>query len=72
MMTKRELRKYKKKHCFHSCNHCEYKEMCWEELGVEEDSYLLPRIILYIVIPTLIGFGLMYWLICIICAGFMM
>lgn len=72
-MTMKELRKYKLNHCFHSCNHCEYKERCWNELGVEPRKPFPWKFVLTeIALPTVIGFLVMLWLINIICNGFMM
>ena len=72
-MTMKELRRYKRSHCFHSCYHCEYKDTCWKELGVEQRKpFPWKTIIQLVVIPLIIGFLVMFWLINIICAGFMM
>ena len=72
-MTKRELREYKKHHCFHSCNLCDYKKICWEELGVEERPHItLKYVLIHMLLPSVIGFLVMFWLINIICNSFMM
>ena len=72
-MTMRELRKYKKHHCYHSCYHCEHRETCWNELGVEPRKPIHWKFILMnIVLPSVIGFLVMFWLINIICNSYMM
>ena len=72
-MTMRELRKYKRNHCFHSCYHCEHRETCWNELGVERRRPFPWRfLLLHILLPSVIGFLVMFWLINIICNSFMM
>ena len=72
-MTKRELRKYKKNHCYHSCYHCEWKKQCWDELGVEEnDVFNFTNIMDFIILPMIIGFLFMVWLIYLICCAYMM